>query len=103
MVLVVLRGWPGYQCPLCTKQVGELIGKADELKKAGAQVLFVYPGPADKLKEKADEFVKGKDYPAHFTCSSTRTTRSPTLTTCGGARRTRPRTPRRSSSTASAR
>ena len=58
---------PGYQCPLCTKQVGELIGKADEFKKAGAQVVFVYPGQADKLKEKAGEFVKGKDYPAHFT------------------------------------
>src|SRR5437868_3589433 len=53
VVLVVLRGYPGYQCPLCTKQVGELIGKADELKKAGAQVVFVYPGPADKLKEHA--------------------------------------------------
>ena len=66
VVLVVLRGYPGYQCPLCTKQVGELIGKADEFKKAGAQVVFVYPGPADKLKEKADEFVKGKDYPNHF-------------------------------------
>jgi peroxiredoxin len=67
VVLVVLRGYPGYQCPLCTKQVGELIGKADEFKKAGAQVVLVYPGPADKLKEKAGEFVKGKDYPAHFT------------------------------------
>jgi thioredoxin-dependent peroxiredoxin len=67
VVLVVLRGYPGYQCPLCTKQVGELIGKADDFKKAGAQVVLVYPGPADKLKEHAAEFVKGKDYPAHFT------------------------------------
>jgi thioredoxin-dependent peroxiredoxin len=67
VVLVVLRGNPGYQCPLCTKQFGEFLGKADEFKKAGAQVVFVYPGPADKLKEKAGEFVKGKDYPAHFT------------------------------------
>lgn len=67
VVLVVLRGYPGYQCPLCTKQVGDLIGKADEFKKAGARVVLVYPGPADKLKEHAGEFVKGKDYPAHFT------------------------------------
>lgn len=67
VVLVVLRGYPGYQCPLCTRQFGEFRGKADEFKKAGAQVVFVYPGPADKLKEKAGEFVKGKDYPAHFT------------------------------------
>ncbi len=67
VVLVVLRGNPGYQCPICTKQFGEFVGKGDAFKKAGAQVVFVYPGPSDKLKEKADEFVKGKDYPAHFT------------------------------------
>jgi peroxiredoxin len=67
VVLVVLRGYPGYQCPICTKQFAEFRGKADEFKKAGAQVLFVYPGPADGLKDKAAEIVKGKDYPAHFT------------------------------------
>ncbi|MBN9118586.1 MAG: redoxin domain-containing protein [Planctomycetes bacterium] len=67
VVLVVLRGYPGYQCPICTKQVAEFLGKADEFKRAGAHVVFVYPGPADKLKEYAAEFVKGKDYPAHFT------------------------------------
>ncbi len=67
VVLVMLRGYPGYQCPLCTRQVSELVGQADELKKAGAKVLFVYPGPADKLKEHAGEFVKGKDYPEQFT------------------------------------
>ncbi len=67
VVLVVLRGNPGYQCPICTKQFAEFRGKADEFKTAGSQVLFVYPGPADGLKDKAGEFVKGKDYPAHFT------------------------------------
>ncbi len=67
VVLVVLRGYPGYQCPICTKQFAELNGKADDFKKAGAKVVFVYPGPSDGLKDKAAEFVKGKDYPAHFT------------------------------------
>ncbi len=66
VVLLVLRGNPGYQCPLCSAQVGEFLGKAKELKAAGATVLLVYPGPAEKLKEKAAEFVKGKDYPDHF-------------------------------------
>lgn len=66
VVLVVLRGNPGYQCPICTRQFGEFVGKADDFKKAGAKVVFVYPGPSDKLKEKAAEFVKGKDYPDHF-------------------------------------
>ncbi|MBX9579051.1 MAG: peroxiredoxin family protein [Gemmataceae bacterium] len=66
VVLVVLRGYPGYQCPLCTRQAGEFLGKADEFKAAGAKVVLVYPGPAEKLKERAGEFVKGKDYPDHF-------------------------------------
>lgn len=65
VVLVVLRGYPGYQCPLCTRQFNEIRAKADEFKTAGANVVFIYPGPADNLKAKADEFVKGKDYPAH--------------------------------------
>lgn len=66
VVLVVLRGYPGYQCPLCSRQFGEFLGKADEFKKAGATVAFVYPGPGAGLKQKAGEFVKGRDYPAHF-------------------------------------
>jgi peroxiredoxin len=66
VVLVVLRGNPGYQCPICSTQFAGFRKKADAFKAAGAKVVFVYPGPADKLKERADEFVKGKDYPEHF-------------------------------------
>ena len=66
VVLVVLRGYPGYQCPICSKQFAELIGKADEFKSLGAQVVFVYPGPADQLKAHADEFVQGRAYPDNF-------------------------------------
>jgi peroxiredoxin Q/BCP len=66
VILVVLRGYQGYQCPLCTKQFGEFLGKADEFKKANARVVFVYPGPSKNLKDRAGEFVKGKDYPDHF-------------------------------------
>ena len=67
VVLVVLRGYPGYQCPLCSRQFGEFLGKADDFKAAGAQLVFVYPGPADKLTQYAGDFFKGRDYPAHFT------------------------------------
>ncbi len=67
VVLVVLRGYPGYQCPLCTRQFGEFLAKADEFKAARVQVVFVYPGPADRLTKHAADFVKGKDYPKHFT------------------------------------
>jgi peroxiredoxin Q/BCP len=66
VVLVVLRGYPGYQCPLCTRQVGELISKSADFKKAGARVLMVYPGPSEKLKEHAMEFVNGKEFPENF-------------------------------------
>jgi peroxiredoxin len=65
VVLVVLRGWPGYQCPICTRQVQEFTQQADAL--AGkAQVLMVYPGPADDLKAHAQEFLKDKQWPEKF-------------------------------------
>jgi peroxiredoxin Q/BCP len=66
VVLVVLRGYPGYQCPLCTRQVGDFLAKAEAFKKPGASVVFVYPGPAGLLKDHADEFVEGQKYPEHF-------------------------------------
>lgn len=37
VVLVVLRGYPGYQCPICTKQLAEFRGKVDEFNKSGPQ------------------------------------------------------------------
>ncbi|BCM91998.1 hypothetical protein IAD21_03877 [Abditibacteriota bacterium] len=66
VVLVELRGYPGYQCPICTAQVGQLINKAEEFNKAKAQVVLVYPGPAEGLKAHADEFVRGKNLPTNF-------------------------------------
>ena len=47
VVLVVLRGWPGYQCPLCTRQVQAYIASASRCAAAGARVVMVNPGPAD--------------------------------------------------------
>ena len=65
VVLVVLRGWPGYQCPLCTRQVHEFVREADAF--AGkARVIMVYPGPADDLHAHADEFLKDKSWPKDF-------------------------------------
>ena len=65
-VLVVLRGFPGYQCPVCSKQVGQLLNEAEKFKSAGATVLLVYPGPSGKLMERAKEFIKDKTIPDHF-------------------------------------
>jgi peroxiredoxin len=66
VVLVVLRGWPGYQCPICSRQVGGLIADADKFKKHGANILMVYPGPSDKLQQYAAEFSEGFNFPEHF-------------------------------------
>ncbi len=68
VVLVVLRGWPGYQCPICDVQVHDFIGSAAGFAGAGARLVFVYPGPAAELKAHAAEFKtsKGKEWPADF-------------------------------------
>ena len=66
VVVVQLRGWVGYQCPLCTRQVGELVGHADDFRKANATVVLVYPGPADGLKQHADDFAAAKNLPENF-------------------------------------
>ncbi len=66
VVLVVLRGFPGYQCPVCNQQVGQFLGKADAFKAAGATVLLVYPGAKANLTQRAGEFMKDKSIPEHF-------------------------------------
>lgn len=66
VVLVVLRGWPGYQCPVCSRQVGELIESADKFSKKNAAVLFVYPGPSNKLADYATEFSSDFSMPNNF-------------------------------------
>ena len=66
VVLVVLRGWPGYQCPICTRQIGELVGKSKALAEAKARVILVYPGPSDRLNAHAEEFAGGKPLPENF-------------------------------------
>ncbi|MCA9041941.1 MAG: redoxin domain-containing protein [Planctomycetaceae bacterium] len=66
VVLLVLRGYPGYQCPLCSKQAAQFLAKADEFKKAGAKVVMIYPAPANGIDKYAREFIEGKDFPENF-------------------------------------
>lgn len=65
-VVIVLRGFPGYQCPLCSRQVGSLLKAAKELEAANAKVVFVYPGEAEGLSERANEFMRGTKLPTPF-------------------------------------
>jgi len=68
VVLTVLRGWPGYQCPICDRQVHDFIASEASFAKAKAQLIFVYPGPANDLKSHAEEFRswRGKQWPKEF-------------------------------------
>src|ERR1700723_3963946 len=66
VVLVVLRGYPGYQCPYCNRQVQDFIQKAQGFADAGAHVVLIYPGPAQDLDAKANEFLADKKLPANF-------------------------------------
>jgi peroxiredoxin len=66
VVLVVLRGWPGYDCPFCTRQFAEYMTRAADIEATGAHVLFVYPGPPDGLKEHAEAFIKKRSLPAGY-------------------------------------
>lgn len=67
VVLVVLRGYPGYQCPYCQRQVHDFVANADKLAALNAQVLLVYPGPPAELDQRAKEFlVKQNELPANL-------------------------------------
>ena len=66
IALVVLRGFPGYQCPFCQRQVQNFIQNAKAFADAGIQVVFVYPGPPADLDMRANEFLAGKDFPTFF-------------------------------------
>ena len=66
VVLVLLRGYPGYQCPFCQKQVHDFAEHAGEFKAKKATVLLVYPGPPAELDQRAKEFLsKEADLPAN--------------------------------------
>ncbi len=57
VVVVVLRGYPGYQCPLCSRQVGSFVRAAEEFAKSAHRVIFVYPGQATLLQQHAEQFM----------------------------------------------
>ena len=66
VVLVVGRGWVGYQCPFCSRQFGDFVKHASEIEKAGARVIWVYPGPTEDVQKRAEEFAAGRAFPPNF-------------------------------------
>jgi peroxiredoxin Q/BCP len=69
VVMIMLRGWPGYQCPMCSRQVGAFIAEAKKFKALNAKLLMIYPGPRKDLRDHAEEFVGRSrgDWPHGFT------------------------------------
>jgi peroxiredoxin len=66
VVLIVLRGWPGYQCPICFRQVGDLVKHADDFQRLGVKVVLIYPGPAPDLDQRATDFLADVELPEPF-------------------------------------
>ncbi|MCU0716920.1 MAG: peroxiredoxin family protein [Pirellula sp.] len=66
VVIALLRGYPGYQCPACTKQVGDLVSLSKEFAGRNANVVLVYPGAVKDLKTKGKEFLGKTELPKHF-------------------------------------
>jgi len=66
VVLVVLRGYPGYQCPYCNRQVQDFIQKSQGFADVGAHVVLIYPGPPQDLGARANEFLEDKELPNNF-------------------------------------
>jgi thioredoxin-dependent peroxiredoxin len=66
IVLIVGRGWPGYQCPFCTRQFAEFRSHAQELQEAGARVVWIYPGPREELARHASDFTGTESLPSNF-------------------------------------
>lgn len=66
VVLVVLRGFPGYQCPYCNRQVQDFLHNAKSFEEAGVHVLLIYPGPPQDLGSKANQFLADKRLPTSF-------------------------------------
>jgi thioredoxin-dependent peroxiredoxin len=66
VVLILLRGYPGYQCPYCQRQAHDFIEHAPAFATKKAIVLLVYPGPAADLDQRAKEFLaKQANLPAN--------------------------------------
>ncbi|TWT53511.1 Redoxin [Rubripirellula amarantea] len=63
VVVVVLRGYPGYQCPACQRQVASFANRAKTLGQLTHRVILVYPGPADTLSAHAEEFMGQRSLP----------------------------------------
>jgi peroxiredoxin len=62
-VVVFLRGYPGYQCPICSRQVSSLINRVKALEQAAHRIVLVYPGASEGLARRAEQFLGSRRLP----------------------------------------
>src|SRR5215469_12469558 len=66
LVVVVLRGYPGYQCPFSQPQFQNYVQSAAQFAALGTQVLFNYPGPnGSDLSTDAANLVGSQSLPSN--------------------------------------
>jgi len=61
VVLVFLRGYPGYNDPFCQQQVRDFLISWQPFATRNTQLVFVYPGPAKDIAEHAKKFLVDQD------------------------------------------
>src|SRR5437879_13676 len=67
VVLILLRGCPGYQCPFSQQQFQSYQQAAAQFATLGTQVIFIYPGASSKsLADDAAQLLGGQSLPANM-------------------------------------
>ena len=63
VVVVVLRGDPGYQCQLCVRQLASLANRSTAIKPLASRIILVYPGDSSDLEQRAKRFKGSRRLP----------------------------------------
>ncbi|MAI72968.1 MAG: bacteriocin [Rhodopirellula sp.] len=63
VVVIVLRGYPGYQCPICKSQFNAVVNRAKALSSETKCVVLVYPDKTDQIEKNAKRFIGSRKLP----------------------------------------
>jgi thioredoxin-dependent peroxiredoxin len=65
VILIVLRGYLGYQCPYSLQQFNDFQQSAAQFAALNTQVVFIYPGPSPNLASEATDFAPASSLPGN--------------------------------------
>jgi peroxiredoxin Q/BCP len=66
VILIVLRGYPGYQCPYSLQQFNDFQQYAAQFAALNTQIVFIYPGPSPNLVSEATDFATTSSMPGNI-------------------------------------